>query len=591
MKKKDKKNLPDRKNYIKLLPAAAVIAAVTVTGVQGKAGISQKVQSENADVKDAEELTGLLTTAYSYDDFSDGTSSSSKAAKSASKKAKKGGIKKGTAKTLPDESQKTSAQGQGSTSTPTTSVPAGGYKDGTYQGSGTGFGGTITVQVTISGGKIAAIDILSASGETGSYFASAKGVISKMISGQTPNVDAVSGATYSSNGIIQAVQNALSKAANTSVSVTPTPTAKPTPKPTSIPKPSGNVTYKDGTYSAEAEGFDGPVKVTITIKNGKITKITNTNTDTKEYFSKAWAKIQPAILKKQGVYGVDTVSGATFSSNGILEAAQKALAKAETTAKPTTKPTATPAPTEGPAPTETPDTPVSEYQDGTYTGKARGYSGFVTITLTIKDGKITEIANTNTDTGSYFRKAWKVLQPAILERQSADGIDTVSGATYSSQGILGGAQQALASAKITETPTETPTPTVTPEVSVTPEPTAVPEVTPTPEPTAVPTETPTPEPTEEPAGRYRDGSYTGSGAGNYGAGSVTVTVTISGGQIVGASYSTLDDEEYFDEAWNSIYNQVMGSQSADGLDAVSGATFSSQGIIQAFQNALSQAQN
>lgn len=587
MKKKDKKNLPDRKNYIKLLPAAAVIAAVTVTGVQGKAGISQKVQSENADVKDAEELTGLLTTAYSYDDFSDGTSSSSKAAKSASKKAKKGGIKKGTAKTLPDESQKTSAQGQGSTSTPTTSVPAGGYKDGTYQGSGTGFGGTITVQVTISGGKIAAIDILSASGETGSYFASAKGVISKMISGQTPNVDAVSGATYSSNGIIQAVQNALSKAANTSVSVTPTPTAKPTPKPTSIPKPSGNVTYKDGTYSAEAEGFDGPVKVTITIKNGKITKITNTNTDTKEYFSKAWAKIQPAILKKQGVYGVDTVSGATFSSNGILEAAQKALAKAETTAKPTTKPTATPAPTEGPAPTETPDTPVSEYQDGTYTGKARGYSGFVTITLTIKDGKISEIANTNTDTGSYFRKAWKVLQPAILERQSADGIDTVSGATYSSQGILGGAQQALASAKITETPTETPTPTVTPEVSVTPEPTAVPEVTPT----AVPTETPTPEPTEEPAGRYRDGSYTGSGAGNYGAGSVTVTVTISGGQIVGASYSTLDDEEYFDEAWNSIYNQVMGSQSADGLDAVSGATFSSQGIIQAFQNALSQAQN
>lgn len=587
MKKKDKKNLPDRKNYIKLLPAAAVIAAVTVTGVQGKAGISQKVQSENADVKDAEELTGLLTTAYSYDDFSDGTSSSSKAAKSASKKAKKGGIKKGTAKTLPDESQKTSAQGQGSTSTPTTSVPAGGYKDGTYQGSGTGFGGTITVQVTISGGKIAAIDILSASGETGSYFASAKGVISKMISGQTPNVDAVSGATYSSNGIIQAVQNALSKAANTSVSVTPTPTAKPTPKPTSIPKPSGNVTYKDGTYSAEAEGFDGPVKVTITIKNGKITKITNTNTDTKEYFSKAWAKIQPAILKKQGVYGVDTVSGATFSSNGILEAAQKALAKAETTAKPTTKPTATPAPTEGPAPTETPDTPVSEYQDGTYTGKARGYSGFVTITLTIKDGKITEIANTNTDTGSYFRKAWKVLQPAILERQSADGIDTVSGATYSSQGILGGAQQALASAKITETPIETPTPTVTPEVSVTPEPTAVPEVTPT----AVPTETPTPEPTEEPAGRYRDGSYTGSGAGNYGAGSVTVTVTISGGQIVGASYSTLDDEEYFDEAWNSIYNQVMGSQSADGLDAVSGATFSSQGIIQAFQNALSQAQN
>ena len=595
MKKQYKKNFPDRKNYIKLLPAAAVIAAVTVTGVQGKAGISQKVQSESADVKDAEELTGLLATAYSYDDFSDGTSSS-KAASSSSKKAKKGGIKKGTAKTLPDESQKTSATGQGSTSTPTTSVPAGGYKDGTYQGSGTGFGGTITVQVTISGGKIASIDILSASGETPSYFASAQGVIDRMISGQTPNVDAVSGATYSSNGIIQAVQNALSKAGNDSaaVSTTPTPTARPTMKPTAIPKPAANTTYKDGTYTAEAEGFDGPVKVTITIKNGKITKMTNTNTDTREYFSKAWSKIQPAILKKQGVYGVDTVSGATFSSNGILEAAQKALAKAETTVRPTVKPTATPAVTPKPtASPDTPDIPVSEYRDGTYSGRARGYSGFVTITVTIRDGRITEVTNTNTDTASFFKKAWKTLQPAILEKQSADGIDTVSGATYSSQGILGGAQQALAGAKITETPTETPTPTVTPEISVTPTPapTTTPEATPTPEPTAVPTETPTPEPTEEPTGRYRDGTYTGSGEGNYGAGSVTVTVTISGGQIVGASYSTLDDEEYFDEAWNSIYNQVMGSQSADSLDAISGATFSSQGIIQAFQNALNQAQN
>lgn len=595
MKKKDKKDFPDRKNYIKLLPAAAVIAAVAVTGVQGKTKNSQKVQSESAAVKDAEELTGLLTTAYSYDDFSDGTSSAGKSESSA-KKAKKSGIKKGTAKTLPDESQKTSASGQGSTSTPTVSVPEGGYKDGTYQGSGTGFGGTITVQVIISGGKITSIDILSASGETPSYFASAQGVISKIISGQTPNVDAVSGATYSSNGIIQAVQDALSKAANTDAKTTPTPTvkpvvtAKPTPKPASIPKPPQNVTYKDGTYSAEAEGFDGPIKVTITIKNGKIIKITNTNTDTKEYFSKAWSKIQSAILKKQGVYGVDTVSGATFSSNGILEAAQKALAKAEITVKPTTKPTATPAPTAEPDIPE-PDTPVSEYQDGTYTGRARGYSGFVYITVTIEDGKITELTNTNTDTDSFFKKAWKVLQPAILEKQSADGIDTVSGATYSSNGILGGTQKALESAKIMPAPTETPVPTATPEITMTPMPTVTPEATPIPEPTAVPTETPTPEPTEEPVGRYRDGTYTGSGAGNYGAGSVTVTVTISGGQIAEATCSSIDDEGYFDDAWDSIYGQVMGNQSADGLDSVSGATFSSQGIIQAFQNALSQAQN
>ena len=61
--------------------------------------------------------------------------------------------KKGSSKTLPVKTAASSGVGQGSTTTPTTEVPEGGYKDGTYQGSGTGFGGTITVQVTVSGGK------------------------------------------------------------------------------------------------------------------------------------------------------------------------------------------------------------------------------------------------------------------------------------------------------------------------------------------------------------------------------------------------------------------------------------------------------
>ena len=45
----------------------------------------------------------------------------------------------------------------------------------------------------------------------------------------------------------------------------------------------------------------------------------------------------------------------------------------------------------------------------------------------------------------------------------------------------------------------------------------------------------------------------------------------------------------YSNAWNGIYNQVLGRQSADGLDTVSGATYSSNGLIQAFQSAISQA--
>ncbi len=641
MKKRDSdKNPFEKKNLVKLAPAAVVIAAVAAAGAQ--AGSSGKeVTAETREVVKSQDLESLLKTAYSYEAADDeakeesllkaGKNTSSSSKKKTSKiSKKKSGIKKESSKTLPVKTAASSGVGQGSTTTPTTEVPEGGYKDGTYQGSGTGFGGTITVQVTVSDGKITAVDILSASGETGSYFASAQGVVSKVLSSQSPNVDAVSGATYSSNGIIQAVQNALSQAGN-SDSATPTPT--PTPKPAKKPKKDTSVSYKDGVYEGQAEGFDGTVTVKVTIKNGKIKKISNTNTDTPEFFNKAWKTIKSNVISRQSTSEIDTVSGATFSSNGILGALSQALSKADQsgttdskeediTPTPTTVPdeTVTPIPTEIPQPTKTPDNPSDEQpvvnllKDGTYTGSAMGYSGQVNITLTIKDGKITEVTNTNSDTRSFFNKAWRSIQPKILEKQSTEGIDTVSGATFSSMGILDASKIALEQAKNTEVqpsvtpeptevpnPTNTPKPTSVPEPTTAPEPTAVPEPTEAPAPTSAPepTDTPensvtpeptaTPEPTPVPAGAYTDGTYTGIGEGNDGPDSVQVTVTISGGQIVGATYFSYDDEEYADTAWEGILGQVMGKQSADSIDTVSGCTYSSQGIIQAFRNALNQA--
>lgn len=649
MKKRDSdKNPFEKKNLVKLAPAAVVIAAVAAAGAQ--AGSSGKeVTAETREVVKSQDLESLLKTAYSYEAADDeakeesllkaGKNTSSSSKKKTSKiSKKKSGIKKGSSKTLPVKTAASSGVGQGSTTTPTTEVPEGGYKDGTYQGSGTGFGGTITVQVTVSGGKITAVDILSASGETGSYFASAQGVVSKVLSSQSPNVDAVSGATYSSNGIIQAVQNALSQAGN-SDSATPAATPTPTPKPAKKPKKDTSVSYKDGVYEGQAESFDGIVTVKVTIKNGKIKKISNTNTDTPEFFNKAWKTIKSNVISRQSTSEIDTVSGATFSSNGILGALSQALSKADQsgttdskeediTPTPTAVPdeTVTPIPTELPQPTKTPDNPSDEQpvvkllKDGTYTGSAMGYSGKVNITLTIKDGKITEVTNTNSDTRSFFNKAWRSIQPKILEKQSTEGIDTVSGATFSSMGILDASKIALEQAKNTEVqpsvtpepteapdstekpePTNTPKPTSVPEPTTAPEPTAVPEPTETPAPTSAPepTDTPensvtpeptaTPEPTPVPAGAYTDGTYTGIGEGNDGPDSVQVTVTISGGQIVGATYFSYDDEEYADTAWEGILGQVMGKQSADSVDTVSGCTYSSQGFIQAFRNALNQA--
>ena len=82
--------------------------------------------------------------------------------------------------------------------------------DGFYKGSGTGFAGTVSVSVEIKDKSIVAINILSTQDDE-AFFNRAKGVIDKIIAGQTLDVDVVSGATYSSNGIISAVKNAESR--------------------------------------------------------------------------------------------------------------------------------------------------------------------------------------------------------------------------------------------------------------------------------------------------------------------------------------------------------------------------------------------
>lgn len=87
------------------------------------------------------------------------------------------------------------------------------YKDGTYTGSGTGFrNGTTTVKVTIKNGAIASIETVSSDDTPNFYERVEQNIFSQIVSSQSSSVDTVSGATYSSNGIMEAVQNALDQA-------------------------------------------------------------------------------------------------------------------------------------------------------------------------------------------------------------------------------------------------------------------------------------------------------------------------------------------------------------------------------------------
>jgi uncharacterized protein with FMN-binding domain len=86
------------------------------------------------------------------------------------------------------------------------------YEDGVYQGTATGFGGDITVEVTVEEGSITQIDVLSADGEDPAYYSQAESVVEEMLRQQSTDVDTVSGATYSSRGLIEATAQALEKA-------------------------------------------------------------------------------------------------------------------------------------------------------------------------------------------------------------------------------------------------------------------------------------------------------------------------------------------------------------------------------------------
>lgn len=463
--------------WLKLLPAAAVFAAVCITCYQADKSPAESVQVTDSNIMSTDDIKKMI---LAEDLTEKTTASSAKGSKNSAKKTsskKAGKIKTGTKKNTTSGAAANAAAGgggAGSTVTPTTEVPAGGYTDGTYTGSGTGFGGTITVQVTVSNHKIVSINILDASSETASYFANAQGVISRIISSQSPNVDAVSGATYSSNGIISAVQNALSQAIpsgnQATATPTPTPSPKPTRKPVPTPKPGEEQKYKDGTYTGTGKGYSGTVTLTATIKKGVIKSLEVEHTDTPMFFKKAWDVLEEEIIQNQSVEGIDTVSGATYSSKGILNAMKDILKQAaqgstKVTPTPTPKVTVTPTPkatptpkvtvtptpeeTPTPAPDETPEPtpePTGPYIDGTYSGSSYGYSGRVNVTVTIQGGQIVSIEQSNSDSPEFFDEAWNSIYPQIMANQSADGVDTVSGATFSSEGILGAVQKALAQA-------------------------------------------------------------------------------------------------------------------------------------------------
>ena len=171
------------------------------------------------------------------------------------------------------------------------------YTDGVYTGSSRGYGGDIKVKVTVAGGKITDIQILSASGETSEFLSQARKVIDRVLQAQTWEVDAVSGATYSSRGILGAIRNAITgeKVENA------LPPEKPTPKGSlKKEKFDANAVLKDGVYTGTAMGFGGNITVEVTIKGGKIAaiRVLNHSGESDSYYKKEKKKKKKKSLTR-----------------------------------------------------------------------------------------------------------------------------------------------------------------------------------------------------------------------------------------------------------------------------------------------------
>ena len=392
-----------------------------------------------------------------------------------------------------DNEEPPSVEPVGTTSQDSFKDPAA-YKDGTYYGTAGGFGGSIRVEVVIKDGKIADIRVIDASGETGDYLSRAKGVISRILSKGSPNVDSVSGATYSSTGIINAVKRALSQAAADGSGKMVCRADSVSLHGIRIPAyqlilPDGPPEYADGTYYGTADGFGGEIKVEVTVKKGKIAKVSvlSAPDETPEYLNKAKGVI-PGIIKA-GSPDVDTVSGATYSSTGIINAVRQALVEAAKKTDEGGSEGGEGDPGEGggddpgeggegggddpgESGPEGGESDAPRFEDGTYTGSGWCDDGEefyyeINVTIRVEEGKISRVSvskgedESDSPEDNDFYLGWAVngrtrsgqfypgLPAQIVSSQSAD-VDTITGATYSSGTIRSIAAQIISEIPVIE---------------------------------------------------------------------------------------------------------------------------------------------
>lgn len=190
---------------------------------------------------------------------------------------------------------------------------------------------------------------------------------------------------------------------------------------------------------------------------------------------------------------------------------------------------------------------AGKYTAGTYEATAQGYGGSVTVTMTVDADSITDVkAVGENETEGVGSKAIEQLPGAILEAQSCE-VDGIAGATFSSDAVLAAAKDCLAQASGTQA-----------------------------EPASV---------------KMAPGTYTGQGTGFRVSEPITVNVTVSENEILDIQVDQVKTSEkpsILQSVVDLMLPRILENQSV-AVDAITGATASSNGVKQAITDALTQA--
>ena len=195
------------------------------------------------------------------------------------------------------------------------------------------------------------------------------------------------------------------------------------------------------------------------------------------------------------------------------------------------------------------ETVAAAYTDGDYTAEGKGIGGKVPVTVTVKDGKVSDVkVGDNSETQGIGSKAIEQLPAKIVEAGGTEGVDAVSGATVTSKAIFTAVEDCLKQ--------------------------------------AAPADDAKADKAE--AGALKDGTYTAEGKGI--GGKVPVTVEVKDGKI--ATVTVGDNSEtqgIGTKAIEQLPAKIVEANGTEGVDAVSGATVTSKAIFTAVEDCLEQA--